>query len=330
MTLRAWASLLVVLAPTLARAHPIDVAALELNLDGSELKVHLDISVPLASELGHLAEDAVRPDTLAQQAPVLASALLQGALPQADGQPCAWQPGTPAEIDGIRIHLHATARCPVAPKQLRWQLPFLEDAPISMRVLGRAQVGERRSEFMLAPGRETIALDGDPQAGSATLGAGGLFRAGLGALLALVALLLGRRTPRADVRLAVMFAVAQAVTYALAATDVVHVSQRLAEAAVTLLLAAVAAERILDVPDFSIAPQAVLVGLISGFRLAGGPARALPRLGTLGIEAVAAIAMIAGGAGLARRERFGLVVRRTGAGILVLVGVLRFVQALAA
>jgi hypothetical protein len=276
----------VVLLPAGALAHPLDVAYLELRQDGAEVRVLLDVGAPLALEEAHLPPEQQNPAGIAASAPELARALLQGSPLLADGAECTWA-GTPvASVEGMRIRLSLLARCPRAPAELKWSLPFLQQAPISTRVLGKALAGGHESQFVLDPGRQTLVVTGAPERsfgefvlmGVQHIGAtpgewlrpGGGLRLpdGIDHILFLLALLLAGGGLLEVLKTVTGFTAGHSVTLALATLGLVRLPSRLVESAIALSIAYVALEDLLVQQPRHRWRLAAGFGLVHGFGFA--------------------------------------------------------------
>jgi hypothetical protein len=160
--LAAMIGLGLLLSPGLSFAHPLDVAALEVTVRGPAVQADLDIGLPLVFELTQLPAEQQTAAGVVAAADFLARGTLEGTAPRADGAPCPFDPKVTAEVEGIRLKLHVKATCPAAPQQLQWTLNFVRNGPMSMRVLGRADVEGKKQEFLLNPGAATLSLQGAP------------------------------------------------------------------------------------------------------------------------------------------------------------------------
>src|SRR5207247_601978 len=98
------------------------------------------------------------------QAQALLRATLAGGPLTTQGARCEW--GAPrAEWQDPRVRVSATAICPRDASELRWQLPFIDTAPLSYRVLVKAQLPGAERNFILEPGASTLAVAGEAQRG---------------------------------------------------------------------------------------------------------------------------------------------------------------------
>jgi hypothetical protein len=150
----AWA-----FAPASAWAHPFDVGTLEVHVENTSLTADFDIGALPVAELMHLRSEQLSPEGISTAARAILDATLASGPLQADGQTCTWDGLSRAELGlNARIRLHATARCPRVPGELRWKLPFLARLPISFRVQGRALVNGEASEFLATPAMTTVVL----------------------------------------------------------------------------------------------------------------------------------------------------------------------------
>lgn len=188
--MRATALGLLCCFPALAWAHPQDQAFLELQGRGEVVQARLELALPLALELAQIPGAAdLSPAGLDRLAPALFAATLGSGELRVEAGPCRW--GAPqASASGLRLELAAAARCPEPPGELSWSLPFVNQAPPTFRITGAADLDGIRQELSLAPGRQTLVLQGPPPAASTEL-LRGLFRwlswTGLLALLGFLA-----------------------------------------------------------------------------------------------------------------------------------------------
>jgi HupE / UreJ protein len=246
-----------------AVAHPLDVGYLEITGDGAKLRATLDLSVPLAADLAHLNRADLSGDGAAARAGTLVDATLRGRLTRGDA-PCELaQPS--AELAGASVKLLLDAACPLATGPLDWEFPFIREAPLTFRLLGKAVVDGSEREFILEAGKETLHIEGPPRASfgefvwmgfrhigaapSEWWGSGGLQLApGIDHILFLLALILAGGGLLSTLKTVTGFTAGHSVTLTLATLGWVRLPSRLTESAIALSIAFVAAEDLFRKP----------------------------------------------------------------------------------
>jgi hypothetical protein len=246
-----------------ALAHPLDVGYLELGGSGGKLRATLDLSAPLAAELAHLGPGDLTEEGAKARAGALVDATLRGPL-MMGGAPCELQRGS-AALAGTAVKISVDAACPLTAGPLDWEFPFVRAAPLTFRLLGRAQIDGVDREFILEAGKETLHLEGAPRAGfgqfvwmgvrhigaapSEWWGPGGFhFPAGIDHIFFLLALVLAGGGFLSTLKTITGFTAGHSVTLTLATLGWVRLPSRLTESAIALSIAIVAAEDIFRKP----------------------------------------------------------------------------------
>jgi hypothetical protein len=276
-----------------AAAHPLDVGALQVALNGERLTASLDMSVPMAERL--LAPDggigALASDALAR---LPAETLLSGPVTLA-GKACS-----PSVIgssrEGDRLVVTVAGPCSGS-GELRWSFPFIERMPFTFRLLGRVTTAASDRELILGSGHTelAVAVASDPGSeprnflqfvamGMQHIGAtpdqwhgpsGWHWPDGIDHILFLLALLLAGVALVPVLETVTGFTLGHSVSLSLATLGVLRPPSRLIESAIALSIAYVAAEdlwiRETARPRWQVAS---VFGLVHGF----GFARALSDL----------------------------------------------------
>jgi hypothetical protein len=256
-------SFVALLGSATAIAHPLDVGYFELQGRGGKLHATLDLSVPLAADVAHLAPEELSAERVATQAAALQDATLRGPV-TVGGLPCAL--GAPsAELAGTAVKISADATCPLAAGAFEWQFPFIRAAPLTFRLLGKAEIDGTEQEFILEAGKETLHIEGRARASfgqfvwmgvrhigaapSEWWGRNGLqFPAGSDHILFLVALILAGGGLLGTLKTVTGFTVGHSVTLTLATLGWVRLPPRITESAIALSIAYVAIEDLVRKP----------------------------------------------------------------------------------
>ena len=255
--------LLAVFSSASAVAHPLDVGYLDVAGTGADFHAALDLSMPLAIDVTHLGPGELSAEGTPARAGALVDATLRGSLTRG-GVACALTRPA-AELAGTSVKISADATCPLATGALDWEFPFIRAAPLTFRLLGKAQVDGIEQEFILEAGKETLHVAGSPRASfgqfvwmgvrhigaapSEWWGPNGLqLPAGIDHIFFLLALILAGGGFLSTLKTITGFTAGHSVTLTLATLGWVRLPPRLTESAIALSIAFVATEDIFRKP----------------------------------------------------------------------------------
>ena len=336
-----------------ARAHPIDVAYLEVQVEGARVRATLDLSAEVAERLTLVG--ALRtPEQVSGAGVALYRATLGSGQLDAGGAACL--PGASrAEADQGRVRLSVEAVCPAEVNDLRWTFPFVDVASLDYRVLVKAVLAGEERNFILEPGASTLHVAGEPrrnffqfvEMGIHHIGAapsewhdakGWHLPGGIDHILFLVALILAGGGLLKTLGTVTGFTAGHSITLALATLGIVQLPARLTESAIALSIVYVAVEDLLVREPRHRWRIATAFGLLHGFGFASALTELhLSRSGlfqallgfNLGVETGQAVivAILAPLLLIARRrDWFRRIGARIAAGGIALAGAFWFVQ----
>ncbi len=288
------APIALVLVSGLAVAHPLDVGALDLRVDGAAIQISLDVSVPFWRKLTGAPDSAPLPDAKA----LLAATLSSGPL-TIGGVPCKLSQRS-VTAAGERLILQADASCLRAADgsegELVWQLPFISRGTLTFQLLVHVERGGTVQELVLEPGADKLSVAAAARHGFGDFILMGMHHIGatpdewwspkrglhlpegIDHILFLLALLLIDVQFVPVLKTVTGFTLGHSITLSLAALGLVRLPARLIESAIALTIAYVAAEDLAkDLRHKATRPRwqiAMAFGLIHGF----GFARALSDL----------------------------------------------------
>ena len=280
--------------PSVAIAHPLDVGALDLHVDGANIDLSLDVSLPFWRKLAGAPETAPAPDARS----FLAATLGSGPL-TVGGVPCKLSAHSLA-LAGERLLLKASASClraaDGAEGELAWKLPFISRGTLTFQLLVHVERAGTTQEQVLEPGSDTLTVASAPRHGFGDFilmgmhhigatpdewwspGRGLHLPEGIDHILFLLALLLIDVQFVPVLKTVTGFTIGHSITLSLATLGLVRLPVRLIESAIALTIAYVAAEDLAnELAHRKARPRwqiAMAFGLIHGF----GFARALSDL----------------------------------------------------
>jgi len=291
--------ILALLLSSIAAAHPLDVGALDLQVEGAQVQISLDVSVPFWRKLTGAPDTAPLPDAKA----LLSATLGSGPL-TVGGVPCKLTERSSA-VSGERLILQANASCLRAADgspadgsngELLWQLPFISRGTLTFQLLVHIDRAGTVQEQVLEPGSDRLAVAGAARHGFGDFILMGMHHIGatpdewwspsrglhapegIDHILFLLALLLIDVQFVPVLKTVTGFTIGHSITLSLAALGLVRLPARLIESAIALTIAYVAADDLAkELTHKKARPRwqiAMAFGLIHGF----GFARALSDL----------------------------------------------------
>ncbi len=266
-TLRTCFLALCLAAPAAAIAHPLDMGAVELKVEGEAVEESLFLSGRSWSSLVELG-GAPSQSELDALAPALFHATLGASPLTADGQPCVLQPVS-ASLEGIGARLVARGQCP-AGARLRQRFAFLGRLSDGHRLVIQASIDGQPIQRLADRAVATASFERAPARGLGQMVALGIEHifTGWDHLLFLLGLLLAGGSLKRLLGVVSAFTLAHSVTLALAALQVVSLPSRLVESAIAASIMVVAVENFLGKGAGRRWLIAFLFGLIHGFGFA--------------------------------------------------------------
>ena len=269
-----------------AAAHPLDIGYLRIASDGEAATVVLDLHVNAAARLIGADPAAFDADAVARHAAAIADATFRGAPITTPGGACRWTAAS-AALHDTTASITGQATCPVAPRAIRWDFPFVRAARVSptFQILVKARLAGDDRVAIVDHGRPSLELAAAPAIGFAAFvttgiehigaapsqwrGAGGWkLPDGIDHILFLVALMLAGGSLVRILGIVSGFTLGHSITLALSALHVVRPPPQLIEPLIALSIALVAAEAVVGRFESHRWKLASCFGLIHGFGFA--------------------------------------------------------------
>ncbi|HEY0192974.1 MAG TPA: HupE/UreJ family protein [Kofleriaceae bacterium] len=270
-----------------AAAHPLDIGYLRIDAEHATVKVALDIHVNAAARLTGVPVEQMDAAALAAHAGALADATLRTAPIVTSAGPCTWTQVATASLTGNTASLTGEARCPAAPRNLSWTLPFVADGRVSptFQVLVKAQLAGEAKVAIADKTRPSFALAAHAAIGFASFvwtgiehigaapsewrGAGGWkLPDGIDHIMFLLALMLAGGSLIRILGIVSGFTLGHSITLALSALHVVRPPASIIEPLIALSIVLVAGEAMLGKFEGHRWKVASFFGLIHGFGFA--------------------------------------------------------------
>lgn len=278
------AAALALLAAPAALGHPLDVAFVEIRVEGAAVRASIDLSVEVAESL---AGAGLRdPEAVAARARALAAATLSSGTLEADGAACTLDLARArAAIEAARVRVTADARCPAPVRELRWSFAWLDAATLDFRLIAKVVIEGGERTWVLEPGASTLRASAEMRRGLVGFiamgfhhigaapsewrdAAGWHLPGGIDHILFLFALILAGGPVLRTLGTVTGFTAGHSLTLALASLGAVQLPSRLVEAAIALSIVYVAIEDLFVREPKRRWIVATAFGLVHGFGFA--------------------------------------------------------------
>jgi HupE / UreJ protein len=269
-----------------AAAHPLDIGYLRIASDGDAVAVTLDLHVNAAARLVGADPAAFDAGAVARHAAAIADATFRGAPITTHGGACRWTAAS-AALHDTTASITGEAACPVPPRAIHWDFPFVRAARVSptFQILVKAQLAGDDRVAIVDRGRPSLELAATPALGFAAFVATGVEHIGaapsqwrgpggwklpdgIDHILFLVALMLAGGSLTRILGIVSGFTLGHSITLALSALHVVRPPPQLIEPLIALSIAVVAAEAVVGRFEGHRWKVASCFGLIHGFGFA--------------------------------------------------------------